>query len=87
MADSERKSIVSEKKVGLFFTKNGREGEKNASYFSVLTQKCKMFKGHFRGGYCFFFKTIKYVLCLQHTGTTFKKQKTYIFNKAPLYLH
>ena len=54
MADSERKSIVSEKKVGLFFTKNGREGEKNASYFSVLTQKCKMFKGYFRGGYCFF---------------------------------
>jgi hypothetical protein len=55
MADSERKSIVSEKKVGLFLTKNGWEGEKNASYFSVLTQKCKMFKGHFRGGYCFFF--------------------------------
>jgi hypothetical protein len=55
MADSERKSIVSEKKVGLFFKKHGREGEKNASYFSVLTQKCKKFKGYFRGGYCFFF--------------------------------
>ena len=79
MADSERKSIVSEKKVGLFFTKNGREGEKNASYFSVLTQKYKMFKGYFRGGYWFFFKTIKYVLCLQHTGTTFKKQKNIYF--------
>jgi hypothetical protein len=56
-----------------------REGEKNASYFSVITQKCKMFKGYFRGGYCFFFKTIKYVLCLQHTGTTFKKQKNIYF--------
>ena len=56
MADSERKSIVSEKKVGLFFIKNGREGEKNASYFSALTQKCKMFKGYFRGGYWFFLK-------------------------------
>lgn len=52
MADSERKSIVSEKKVGLFFTKNGREGEENASYFSVLT----LSRGTFVGVTVFFLK-------------------------------